>query len=147
MSHEVEPEKLAALLQQELTYLQSTPADVTDTTLIVHPQALLDFYDYNDFLGVADDLIVNLGLEGSLQIASFHPDYQFAVTPKDSIDNYTNRSPYPMLHLLRESSIDRAVKAFPEPEAIYETNMETLRQLGKKGWDRLMSEQGCQTKL
>jgi uncharacterized protein len=105
----------------------------------VHPQVLGDFLDYNDFLNEADALLCGLGLDGTLQIASFHPQYQFAGTQADDIENATNRSPYPTLHLLREASIERAVDAFPEPEAIYETNMRTLHALGAKGWARLQA--------
>jgi hypothetical protein len=75
---------------------------------------LTDFFDYNEFLDVADAALEELGLDGFLQVASFHPQYQFADTDKNDIGNYTNRSPYPTLHLLREDSIDRAVEAFPE---------------------------------
>ncbi len=101
---------------------------------MIHPQALTDFLDYNDFLGVADAAVEELGLGGQIQIASFHPHYQFADSGPDDIENYTNRSPFPILHLLRESSIDRAVAAFPEAADIYEKNMETLRGLGFAGW-------------
>jgi len=105
----------------------------------VHPHVLDDFLDFNDFLDVADAALVDLGLDGTLQIASFHPQYQFAGTAADDIENATNRSPYPTLHLLRETSIERAVAAFPEPEAIYETNMRTLRALGPKGLAELQA--------
>ena len=98
---------------------------------------MADFLDFNDFVGEADGLLSELGMEGEFQIASFHPDFQFAGTTADDITNFTNRSPYPTLHLLRESSIDRAVAVFPEAEAIYETNMETLRRLGHTGWQAL----------
>jgi hypothetical protein len=89
---------------------------------------------------VADDLLTEMGLEGVLQIASFHPQFQFADAGPDDIGNATNQSPYPTLHLLREASIDRAVEAFPEAEAIYERNIETLERLGPEGWRRLMQE-------
>ncbi len=126
-------------LRGELQLLANTPIEQLETTLLVHPTVLGEFLDYNDFLGEAETLLCELGLEGSLQIASFHPHYQFAGSEVDDIENATNRSPYPTLHLLREASIERAVAAFPEPEAIYETNMRTLRALGPKGWAELQA--------
>jgi uncharacterized protein len=127
-------------LRSELLLLAHEPIEQLETTLLVHPAVLGDFLDYNDFLGEADALLCELGLEGSLQIASFHPSYQFAGSRVDDIENATNRSPYPTLHLLREASIERAVAAFPEPEAIYETNLRTLRALGAKGWAALQAQ-------
>lgn len=128
---------LLAELHAELQHLASVDPEQTDTTLLVHPRVLADFLDFNDFLDVADRALRQRGLEGTLQIASFHPQFQFAGTEADDITNYTNRSPWPMLHLIRESSIDRAVAAFPEAEAIYERNIETLERLGLDGWRRL----------
>jgi uncharacterized protein len=131
------PEALLADLLAELrTLAAADPAEV-DTTLLIHPGALTDFLDYNDFLGVAEAAVADLGLEGVLQVASFHPRYQFAGTAPDDIENYTNRSPYPMLHLLREESVERAVEAFPDAAEIYEKNIATLRLLGHEGWKRL----------
>ena len=130
-----------ALLEQlgeELALLRDTPADAIDTTLLVHPQVLQDFLDYNDFLDNADAAVEALDLHGVIQVASFHPDYQFAGTMPDDISNYTNRSPYPTLHLLREASIDRAVAAYPDPDAIIERNIATVRELGLAGWDKLL---------
>jgi hypothetical protein len=101
---------------------------------------LTDFLDFNDFLDDAEAAVAELGLEGVLQVASFHPDYRFAGTEAEDIANATNRSPYPTLHLLREASIERAVAAFPAPEAIYEANIATLRRLGPQGWARLMDD-------
>ena len=124
-------------LVRELEWLRATPAEQTDTTLLIHPFVLGDFADYNDFLDVADAAIADLGLEGELQLASFHPDYQFAGTPADAIDNYSNRAPFPTLHLLRESSIEKAVAAFPDAADIYERNIDTLQRLGHAGWARL----------
>jgi hypothetical protein len=128
---------LLAELEQELQHLAAADPEATDTTLIIHPRVLNDFLDFNDFLDEADELLERLGLDGTLQIASFHPQYQFAGTDPADITNYTNRSPYPTLHLLREESIDRAVEAFPEAEEIYERNIETLQRLGLDGWDAL----------
>jgi hypothetical protein len=130
-------EDLLYQLAAELNHLHDTPADETDTTLLIHPQVLTDFLDYNDFLEAADALVADIGLEGELQVASFHPQYQFDGTEPDDITNFTNRSPYPTLHLLREDSIDRAVAAFPNPESIFDTNMDTLEKLGIEGWRKL----------
>lgn len=124
-------------LRHELLALQASDPELRDTTLLMAPACLQDFLDFNDFLDEADALLAELGLEGELQIASFHPQFQFAGTDVDDVTNYTNRAPYPTLHLLREASIDRAVAAFPEAETIYEKNMQTLEQLGHAGWAAL----------
>lgn len=136
------PEALLAELVQELALLRDTDPAQVDTTLLIHPQVLSDFLDYNDFLDVVDAAIEEMALDGVLQVASFHPDYQFSGTDADDIENYSNRSPYPTLHLIRESSIEQAVAAFPDAADIYETNMETLRKLGHKGWQRLWQTEG-----
>jgi uncharacterized protein len=130
---------LREILATELLLLRDTPAEDVDTTLIVHPYVLLDFLDYNDFLDEADALVAAMDLEGVLQVASFHPQYQFAGTASDDVENFTNRSPYPTLHLLREDSVARAVEAFPDPDTIVERNIETLRKLGIEGWTKLFS--------
>jgi hypothetical protein len=127
-------------LDQELRLLADAKAQEIDTTLLIVPHALADFSDYNDCLHLAQRLLQSLRLEGVLQIASFHPDYQFAGNQADDIENYTNRAPYPILHLLREASIDRAVKAFPDAAGIYERNEATLRELGHAGWQAWMSQ-------
>ena len=124
-------------LRRELAALHATDPELRDTTLLIAPYCLRDFLDFNDFLDEADTVLAELGLEGELQIASFHPQFQFAGTDAEDITNYTNRAPYPILHLLREASIDRAVEAFPEAETIYEKNMQTMRQLGHAGWSAL----------
>jgi hypothetical protein len=131
---------LLAELRHEIKLLGRADPDEIDTTLLIHPHALNDFIDYNLFLTRADVAIRNLGQEGSVQIASFHPAYEFAGSASGDIANCTNRSPHPMLHLLREASIDRAVAAFPEAAVIYERNIETLRQLGDVGWRRLWAD-------
>ena len=132
-----EPDALRETLAAELLLLRDIPADEIDTTLIVHPHVLRTFLDYNDFLDEADALVAALDLEGVLQVASFHPQYQFAGTAPGDVGNFTNRSPYPTLHLLREDSVARAVEAFPDPEVIVERNVETLRTLGADGWRKL----------
>jgi uncharacterized protein len=128
---------LMADLMHELQLLAAADPEAVDTTLLVHPQVLGDFLDYNDFLDLADAALEELGLGGALQIASFHPQYQFEGTAPDDLENLSNRSPFPALHLLREDSVERAVAAFPEAESIYEKNIETLRALGAEGWARL----------
>ena len=125
-------------LGEEMALLRDTPAEQIDTTLLVHPQVLQDFLDYNDFLDDADGLVEALELDGVLQVASFHPDYQFAGTEPDDAENLTNRAPYPILHLLREDSVDRAVAAYAEPDAIIERNVATMRELGVEGFRKLL---------
>jgi hypothetical protein len=130
-------EQLLAELRHELDALAQANPEQVDTTLLIHPQVMTDFIDFHFFLREADAALGNLGHEGRLQIASFHPAYEFAGSAPDDIANCTNRSPYPTLHLLREASIDRAVAAFPDAATIYERNIETLRRLGHEGWRRL----------
>lgn len=127
-------------LLTELQRLVDTPLAQTETTLLVHPHVLGDFFDYNHFLDEAERAVAELDLTGVIQLASFHPHYQFAGTDADDVTNATNRSPYPTLHLIREDSIDRAVAAFPEAEAIYEVNMATMTGLGAEGWARLQQQ-------
>jgi hypothetical protein len=137
----VSPETSAAgLLNQlraELIDLHAADPSDCETTLLIHPGVLTDFVEYNDFLDVCEAAVAELGLEGELQIASFHPRYQFEGTQAEDIENYTNRSPYPMLHLLREASIERAIAAVPDTDEIYRRNIRTLRKLGHAGWQRL----------
>lgn len=139
LSEAREPGALVDTLVDELQRLAAADPAIVETTLLVHPHVLRDFEDYNDFLDTADAAIEALGLEGVLQVASFHPDYRFEGTAEDDIENCTNRSPYPVLHLLREASIDRAVAAFPEAETIFEANQARLRALGWAGWRALWS--------
>ncbi len=131
------PEELLRDLLAEFEILaEASPADI-DTTLLIHPHALTDFLDYNDFLEVVDAALAEVELDGELQVASMHPQYQFADTEPDDITNYTNRSPYPTLHLLREASIEQAVAAFPDAAQIFDKNIETMRCLGHEGWNEL----------
>jgi uncharacterized protein len=123
--------------RSELTGLHAADPLQRETTLLIHPWVLADFIEYNEFLDVCEAAIVDLSLEGELQVASFHPRYQFEGTGPEDIENYTNRSPYPMLHLLREASIDRAIAAVPDTDEIYRRNIRTLRALGHEGWQRL----------
>ncbi len=140
LSDATTPEALLEQLAEELVLLRDTDPEQVDTTLIVHPDVLGDFLDYNDFLDNADAAVVALDLQGVLQVASFHPGYQFAGTAPDDIGNYTNRAPFPTLHLLREASVDRAVEAFPDPDAIVERNLRTLDGLGHAGWRKLFED-------
>ncbi|MEO5881962.1 MAG: DUF1415 domain-containing protein [Caldimonas sp.] len=137
LSEARDAQALLAALVDELNLLAGTPAEEIETTLLVHPQVLGDFADYNDFLGIAEDRVAEVGLEGVIQVASFHPRYRFAGSAPDDITDATNRSPYPTLHLLREESVERAVAAFPEAEAIFAANMATMRRLGSVGWEDL----------
>jgi hypothetical protein len=137
VSHATTPEELVRDLVLELEVLAEANPEKIDTTLLIHPYVMGDFLDYNDFLEVADATLEELDLDGILQIASFHPQYQFEGTDIDDMENFTNRAPFATLHLLREDSIDKAVEAFPEAEDIYEKNIQTLKALGNAGWQKL----------
>ena len=130
-------DELLAELRHELALLSRAKPELIETTLLIHPLALRDFVEYNLFLPHAEATVRRLGFEGVMQIASFHPHYEFAGGASDNIENYTNRSPYPVLHLLREASVARAVAAFPDAADIFEKNIVTMRQLGLEGWYRL----------
>ena len=133
------PSALLELLVDELRVLAGADAQQVDTTLIVAPNALPRFEDFNDFLGAADEALARLGLQGTLQIAAFHPQWVFDGSAEGDITNHTNRAPHPTLHLLREASVARAVAAFPDAEAIFGRNIATLRRLGPEGWRALMA--------
>ncbi len=124
-------------LDRELIHLATCDPNITDTTLLVHPSLFADFMTFNDMVFVADEAITEHDLSGVLQIAPFHPQFQFDGTEADDISNYTNRSPYPTLHLIRESSIDKAVAAIPNPDAIFERNIALLEEMGHQGWHEL----------
>jgi hypothetical protein len=131
------PEALIVDLETELHSLVRAEPGIVETTLLVHPRVLSDFVDYNNFLGIANRVVAELELTGVVQVASFHPDYRFAGTAPDDVTNHTNRSPFPMLHLLRETSVAAALATFPEASGIYERNLETMRRLGPEGLARL----------
>lgn len=135
-------ESLLKDFMQELEMLAEIPAEKVETVLLIHPHVLTDFIEYNDFLDVVDAALEDMDLEGELQVAGFHPQWQFAETQPDDIENYTNRSPYPMLHILREASVLQAVSAFPEADKVFEKNIETLRKLGHSGWSDLGLDKG-----
>ena len=138
LSEARDAQSLLAQLMHELQLLASTDPLLVDTTLLVHPHAMQDFLDFNDFLEVADAALEEMDLSGTLQIAGFHPRFQFADTQPEDMGNYSNRSPYPTLHLLREDSVEAAVEAFPEAADIYERNIATLQALGPAGWKKLL---------
>jgi hypothetical protein len=138
VSAATDEEALLQDLVRELHALADADPQQVDTTLLIHPHVLGDFLDFNDFLDLADAALEELGLDGTLQIASLHPHYQFAGTQPDDPGNLSNRSPHPTLHLLREDSVARAVAAFPQAETIFERNIETLQRLGRAGWQRLL---------
>jgi hypothetical protein len=127
-------------LDAELDRLHNTPAAEIDTTLLVHPTLFPDFLQFNDFLGLVDDVVTEHDLDGVIQVASFHPQFQFEGVEPDDISNATNRAPYPMLHLLREDSVERAVASDAgDADAIVERNIATLQALGHEGWRALLS--------
>ena len=140
LSAAADTDALLAQLLAELHSLAAADPQITETTLLIHPGVLADFLDFNDFLELADAALEAAGLAGTIQLASFHPRYQFAGTHIDDLSNATNRAPYPTLHLLREDSMDRAVAAFPEAEAIFKANIRTLEALGADGWAALQSQ-------
>jgi hypothetical protein len=133
-------DELVADLAREICALMAADPARLETTLLIHPFVLGDFLEYNEFLDLADATVDALGFEGEVQVASFHPQYCFAGSAPDDIENYTNRSPYPTLHLLREESVERALAAVPGTDAIYERNIGTLRRLGLAGWRRLWND-------
>ncbi len=124
-------------IDREIEFLAAADPAQVDTTLIMHASLLPDFLDFNDVLDLVDEAVTELGHEGDIQVAAFHPEWQFAETEPDDIGNYTNRAPFPTIHLLREASVTRAVEAFPEAESIYERNIDTLKKLGIEGWRAL----------
>lgn len=137
VSHARHADDLLEELDRELDLLVATPAAELDTTLLIHPTLFEDFLDFNDFLEIAEGVVDEHELEGVVQLASFHPQFQFEGTEPDDISNYTNRAPFAMLHLLREESVEKAVEAFPQPDAIYAQNIATLEKLGHEGWKAL----------
>lgn len=135
-------EELLAELRRELELLARADPAAIATTLLIHPKAMTDFIEFSFFLREIDAVIGELELDGIMQVASFHPRYEFGGSAPDDVANCTNRSPHPTLHLLRESDIDRAVAAFPDAATIYERNIETLRRLGHVGWSALFESEG-----
>ncbi len=132
-----EPADVLKLLREELQHLSSTDESLLDTTLLIAPHLLPDFYEFNAFLSDCEDVLLDMNLEGVLQIADFHPQYTFAGEDPQGMSHFTNRTPYPTLHLLRESSIDKAVAAYPDAALIYERNMALLEKMGHEGWAAL----------
>jgi hypothetical protein len=138
-----EPAQVLKLLQSEMQTLVDADTDTLDTTLLIAPYLLPDFLDFNEFLFDCEAVLLEMDLEGVLQIADFHPSYQFAGTAPDDVENRTNQSPYPTLHLLREDSVSRAVEAFPDAALIYQRNTALLQDMGVAGWQAL----GMQARL
>ena len=128
------PQDVLQMLADELQFLASEDASMVDTTLLIAPYALPVFLDFNEFLGECVALLESQGLVGELQVADFHPNYQFAGEAPDAMGHFTNRAPYPTLHLLRESSLDEAVAVYPDPALIFERNIASLESLGVQGW-------------
>ena len=137
VSHARHADDFLEELDRELDLLVATPAEQLDTTLLIHPQLFADFLDFNDFLDIADGVVEEHDLVGVVQLASFHPQFQFDGTEPDDIGNCTNRAPFAMLHLLREASVERAVEAFPNADTIVKANIATLEKLGHAGWAAL----------
>ena len=137
VSHAPHVDGLLEELDRELEFLAAADPAQIDTTLLIHPTLLPDFLDFNEVVGIAEEAVEDLGYEGVLQVASFHPRFQFADTEPDAIENFTNRAPYPTFHLLREDSLTRAIANLPDPDDIYRRNIDTLRQLGHAGWNAL----------
>ncbi|HYO94307.1 MAG TPA: DUF1415 domain-containing protein [Polyangiaceae bacterium] len=140
VSAAVEPAALLQELTSELQGLMAADPAVIDTTLLIHPNALADFLEFNAFLRRAQRALEKLGLAGELQLASFHPDYCFADSEPEDAANNSNRAPYPILHLLREASVERALASYPDPDSIYLKNIRTLRALGTAAFQRLLAE-------
>ena len=140
MSHARHIDAFLEFVEQEIQLLLQTPAHEIETTLLIEPLLFTDFEVFLDAVTLAENLLYEIQANGIIQIAPFHPDFQFADEPKDDISNYTNRSPYPILHLIRESSIDQAVAAFPDAATIYERNKALLRKMGIDGWTKLAIE-------
>ncbi|GAB2907394.1 DUF1415 domain-containing protein [Paralcaligenes sp. KSB-10] len=136
----ISDQDVLAALEAEMIYLADADPAQVDTSLLIVPDILSDFLDYNNFLNRAQRLLKRMRLTGVLQIASFHPRYQFADRGTDDIENYTNRAPYPIFQLLREASIERALAGFSDTSTIYERNQETLRRLGHDGWHNWLNK-------
>ncbi|HLU03064.1 MAG TPA: DUF1415 domain-containing protein [Advenella sp.] len=132
---------LTAQLYEELQWLMNIPAQQTDTTLLVVPYMCEQFSDFNDYLDIAEAVLDELELVGEIQLASFHPLYQFADTEPDDLSNYTNRAPYPILHLLREDSLDKAAQQYPDASVIFQRNIAVVQELGRDGWHRLLGDE------
>jgi len=143
VSDATEPESLLEDVVLELEHLLATDPEVVETTVLIHPWVLQDFLDYNDFLDVIDALLDEEPYASVFQVASLHPDYQFAGAEKDDAENYTNRSPYPILHLLRTDVVAKAVDAYPDPEQIPQRNIKLMEKLGAEAMRSLLKD--CMT--
>jgi len=130
---------LAKALIKEVQLLASVPSEEIETTLIIHPNILTDFLDFNYFLAVAESILEEMELDGVIQIASFHPQYQYADASPNSAANYVTRSPFPMLHLLREESVAHAIKSHSDTTQIPEENIKKMEALGLKQLKLILS--------
>lgn len=140
VSKAIDEATLLAEMQQELEHLRATDPAAVETTVLIHPYVLSDFYDYNDFLGIVDAFLEQEGYSGEFQVASLHPDYQFAGTELEDAENYTNRSPYPILHLLREELLEKAILSYARPDKIPERNIRTMEKLGSEKMREMLAE-------
>jgi len=138
LSEAKNPDELTKDFLEELNFLTGIEGDDTETTIVIHPFVLEDFVDYLDYVDYANDLVYQAGLEGTFQVASFHPDYQFEATEPTDIENYTNRSPVQMLHILREDTLEKAIKTYPNVEDIPSNNIAKLKEIGLDGLQKLM---------
>ena len=137
VSHARHADDLLEELDRELDLLVATPVEELETTLLIHASLFEEFLDFNDFLEIAEGVVDEHGLDGVIQLASFHPQFQFEGTEPDDIGNFTNRAPFAILHLLREESVGRAVETYPDVDTIYQNNIQTMQKLGHEGWKTL----------
>lgn len=144
ISHSQSIVELCGELSHECIQLADADEDLLDTTLLITPQLFEEFVEFNDFLDLADQILITLGLDDELQIASFHPRYQFDGTAADDLSNYTNRAPYPILHLLRQKSLNRAIESYPDTAEIYQRNINRMNKLGLQGWHDLFKTGFCE---
>lgn len=132
-----EVDNMLRSFKSEMDLLIATPSTQIETTLLILPNGFADFLDFNDFLYTANEALIAADYEGELQVASFHPAYQFAGTEEADVENYTNRAPFPILHLLREDSVEEAIESYENTDDIYLNNIKTMETLGREGIKQL----------
>ncbi len=137
VSEALTEEVLLADLHAELTFMSQTPAKEVETSLLIVPDMLAKFEDYNQFLDLVDELLEAFEWDGIFQIASFHPNYCFAETAPNAAENFTNRSPHPILHIIREESLEKALEKMVSPDEIYKRNIQTMNDLSSEQLKRL----------
>lgn len=140
LTQSVADDALIAFFLAELELISNADEVTIATSLVIYPNALGDFYDYLDFLAQCEELLVRAGLSGEFQVASFHPDYLFAGVGEEDVSHWTNRSPFPMLHIIREAQMSRVLANHPNPDSIPERNIELLREMGKEAILRLTTK-------